>query len=84
MPYATLPRQGKLFFAHFRDCDGTREHFHETFHDDGPTDMARVIRTYAECGYNGPIRVDHVPTMAGERNDAPATSCWATCTRWGI
>lgn len=64
-------RQDKLFFVHFRDVSGTREDFHECFHDDGMTDMARAVRTYQAWGYRGPIRVDHVPTMAGERADIP-------------
>jgi mannonate dehydratase len=33
--------------------------------------MARAVKTYMDCGFSGPVRVDHVPTMAGERNDTP-------------
>jgi mannonate dehydratase len=62
---------GKLFFVHFRDVRGTAERFEETFHDDGPTDMPAMLKLYHEAGFDGPIRVDHVPTMAGERNDNP-------------
>ncbi len=58
-------------FVHFRDVRGTKTDFHETFHDNGPTDMAACIRAYREIGYSGPARVDHVPTMAGEANDRP-------------
>ena len=61
----------KLFFVHFRDVAGTADCFRETFHDNGSTDMAEAIRTYRDCGYTGPVRVDHVPTMAGEPNDMP-------------
>jgi mannonate dehydratase len=61
----------KLFFVHFRDIRGSRGDFHETFHDNGQTDMVRVVKTYADCGFSGPVRVDHVPTMAGEPNDSP-------------
>lgn len=64
-------KQGKIFFVHFRDIAGSKEHFHETFHDNGPTDMAKCLRLYDEVGFKGPIRIDHVPTMAGERNDQP-------------
>lgn len=64
-------KQDKLFFVHFRDVKGTAERFEETFHDNGPTDMARVLRLYHESGFDGPIRVDHVPTLAGEANDKP-------------
>lgn len=61
----------RVVFVHFRDVEGTAESFHETFHDDGPTDMPGMIRLYHELGFRGPIRVDHVPTLAGESNDAP-------------
>lgn len=64
-------KQNKIFFVHFRDIAGTKEHFHETFHDNGPTDMAKCLRLYNEVGFDGPIRIDHVPTMAGENNDQP-------------
>jgi D-mannonate dehydratase len=60
----------RIVFVHFRDIAGTREDFTETFHDDGPTDMAAMLRLYHELGFRGPIRVDHVPSMAGEE-DAP-------------
>jgi mannonate dehydratase len=33
--------------------------------------MAAMIRLYREIGFEGPIRVDHVPSMAGEANDHP-------------
>lgn len=58
-------------FVHFRDVRGTKTDFHETFHDNGPTDMAACIRAYNEIGYAGLARVDHVPTMAGEPTDTP-------------
>lgn len=63
--------QDKLFFVHFRDILGTREQFRETFHDNGQTDMAAALRCYQVVGYHGPVRVDHVPTMAGEENAQP-------------
>ena len=62
---------GKIFFVHLRDVEGTREHFHETFHDNGPVDLARMLRIYHECGFRGPIRPDHAPTLDGESNDKP-------------
>lgn len=64
-------KQKKLFFVHFRDIVGTLESFHETFHDNGQTDMVRALRCYKEVGFDGPVRIDHVPTMAGEANDRP-------------
>ena len=69
---AMIPELGnRIVFVHFRDVEGTAEVFHETFHDDGPTDMPRLIQLYHQAGFTGPIRVDHVPTMAGEANDRP-------------
>jgi mannonate dehydratase len=64
-------RQGKVFFVHFRDIEGGREHFRETFHDNGPTDMARMLQIYSENGFDGPIRPDHAPTLVGEVTDTP-------------
>lgn len=61
----------KINFVHFRDVRGTKECFHETFQDNGPTDMAAAIRAYKEIGYHGYVRVDHVPTMAGESGERP-------------
>jgi mannonate dehydratase len=61
----------KLFFVHFRDVEGNASKFNETFHDAGKTDMAEAVRVYREVGFDGPIRVDHVPTMAGEENGTP-------------
>lgn len=58
----------RIRFVHIRDVAGTRDHFHETFHDNGPTDMAAMLRCYRDIGFTGPLRSDHVPTMAGEDN----------------
>jgi mannonate dehydratase len=64
-------QRGAIGFVHFRDVRGTPERFVETFHDDGQTDMVAAMRAYAEIGFSGPLRPDHVPTMAGEANDMP-------------
>jgi mannonate dehydratase len=61
----------KVFFVHYRDIEGTREHFRETFHDNGPSDMPRIMQAYAESGFRGPMRPDHAPTMEGESNENP-------------
>lgn len=63
--------QGKIKFVHFRDISGNKEAFHETFHDNGMTDMDATIKQYKKIGYEGPIRIDHVPSMEGEENDTP-------------
>ncbi len=56
----------KIFFIHFRNARGNKYKFNETFHDNGSIDMAGILRLYKKCGVNVPIRVDHVPLMAGE------------------
>lgn len=61
-------KKRKIFFVHIRDVKGTRENFRETFHDNGPTDMVAIFKAYKEIGFNGPLRSDHVPTMAGDDN----------------
>ena len=56
----------KIFFAHFRDVQGTVPKFQEVFHDDGKTDMPAAMRAYYEVGFEGPMRPDHGATMEGE------------------
>jgi mannonate dehydratase len=61
----------KVFFVHYRDIDGKGERFRETVHDNGPTDMVKILKIYSDNGFDGPIRPDHAPTMEGEDNDRP-------------
>jgi mannonate dehydratase len=61
----------KINFVHFRDVEGDADRFVETWHDDGPTDMQAAMDAYREVGFDGPMRPDHVPTMAGEDNSNP-------------
>ena len=46
--------------------------FEETFHDEGQTDMKACMRAYKEIGFDGVIRTDHAPVMAGESGENPA------------
>jgi mannonate dehydratase len=64
-------RQKKLFFAHFRNVKGSCPAFEESFHDDGDVNMAAVMRAYLDIAFDGPIRPDHVPLLAGEEGKAP-------------
>ncbi|MBX3012002.1 MAG: mannonate dehydratase [Caldilineaceae bacterium] len=61
--------QGKIFFVHFRDVQGTPEKFAETFHDNGKTNMLECMKAYRDIGFEGVLRPDHVPTMEGDNND---------------
>lgn len=56
----------KIFFIHFRNVRGTRQHFQETFHDNGCLPMARLMELYYDLGLSVPIRPDHVPVYPGE------------------
>ncbi len=62
----------KIFFVHFRDIQGDRWKFNESFHDDGITDMYAAMKAYYEIGFDGIARPDHVPTMVGEDNSKPS------------
>ncbi|NBV21538.1 MAG: mannonate dehydratase [Proteobacteria bacterium] len=70
---ATIRRLGKyIHYVHFRDVRGTGpEHFTETFHDNGPTDMVAAMAAYREAGFAGPMRPDHVPQLIGEEAGEP-------------
>ena len=61
----------RIFFIHFRNVRGNPCCFQETFHDNGDIDMADAIRLYVRHGVDVPIRVDHVPTLAGEQLQIP-------------
>jgi mannonate dehydratase len=69
---AAIRRLGEhIRYVHFRDVRGTAESFAETFHDNGQTDMVAAMRAYREIGFDGPIRPDHVPQLAGEDDGEP-------------
>jgi mannonate dehydratase len=59
----------RIKYVHFRDVRGSVPNFTETFHDNGPNDMAEAIQTYIDIGFDGPIRPDHVPVLHGEPID---------------
>lgn len=56
----------KIFFLHIRDVVGKKEEFRETFHDNGSTDMAKVMQWAQRYAPNCVVRPDHTPAMAGE------------------
>ena len=58
----------KIYLVHFRNTKGEPNHFRETFHDNGDIDMANLMKIYMKYDVDVPIRVDHVPTMAGEKS----------------
>lgn len=72
----TFGEQGKIFFVHFRDVRGDVDHFVETFHDEGKTDMLACMEAYRDVGYDGVCRPDHVPTVIGDDNANAAYSMY--------
>jgi len=63
-------RQGKLFHVHFRNVRGTlptHQGFTEPMVDDGDMDMAQVLRTLDEVGYDGIIDYDHLMQITGDQ-----------------
>lgn len=76
-------KAGKINYVHFRnvqDLSGQKPStkFTETFHDEGQIDMYAAMKAYYDIGYKGPIRPDHVPTMAGDSNEHPGYSTIGT------
>lgn len=67
-------KKNVISFVHFRNVRGYRQHFNETFIDDGQMDMAKLMQILYDTGYKGPLRPDHVPTMAGDSNSFPGYS----------
>jgi mannonate dehydratase len=63
-----------IHFVHFRNVRGGKFNFEETFHDEGQIDMYAAMKAYYDIGFKGPIRPDHVPTMAGDSNEQPGYS----------
>lgn len=87
---ADIPAIAKYFgkrklihFVHFRNVRGGKFKFEETFHDEGQIDMYKAMEAYYNVGFRGPIRPDHVPTMAGDSNDFPGYSTIGSLFAWG-
>ena len=69
---ATARHFGKrIAFIHARDVEGTVEDFTELFHDQGDVDQLALMRVYRELGLDVPLRGDHVPEMAYDRELTP-------------
>ncbi len=59
-------KKKKIFFIHLRDVEGNKYKFRETFHDNGPTNMSKMLQHYYDNGFDGAVRPDHAPAMYGE------------------
>jgi mannonate dehydratase len=41
------------------------------FHDEAAAELMETLRVCHDVGFDGPLRCDHVPTLAGEENAQP-------------
>lgn len=64
-------RNGRLCFLHLRAVKGTAESFEEVFHDEAAAELIETLTACRQEGFSGPLRCDHVPTLAGESNENP-------------
>ena len=60
----------RIHLVHFRDVQGTVEHFNECFIGEGRYNPTKIMKALYDYGYNGPILDDHVPFLTND-------------TRWG-
>ena len=56
-------RTGRIAYIHFRNVRGKVPYYHETFIDEGDTDMLRALRILKRNGYDGVLIPDHTPLM---------------------
>jgi mannonate dehydratase len=58
--------RNKIFWAHFRNINGTANHFSEAFPDTGQVNMLRSLKAYKKIGYNGYLTPDHKLGIVGD------------------
>jgi mannonate dehydratase len=62
-------KMGKLWKIHFRNVTAPIPDFVETYIDDGYTDMWKLMKTLVDVDFRGNLIADHVPAMAGGRQN---------------
>ncbi len=72
-------RAGRIAYVHLRNVRGKVPHYHETFVDDGDTDMLRVLKILHGNGFDGVIIPDHTPLLTC---DAPWHAGMAYALGW--
>lgn len=58
--------RGKLFTVHLRNVTSPLPAFAETFLDNGYVDMAEVMHTLVDTGFDGLVIPDHFPALTGD------------------
>lgn len=64
--------RGKLLDIDFRNVSSPLPVFHETFPDEGYTDMYQVMKALRQVKYSSGIVPDHIPALSGEGEDRRA------------
>ncbi len=54
----------RIAYVHLRNVRGELPKFTEVLIDEGDVDMARALRIYHKCGYEGAFIPDHYPALA--------------------
>ena len=62
-------KMGKLWKIHFRNITAPIPDFVETYIDNGYTDMYKLMKTLVDVDFRGNLIADHVPAMAGGKNN---------------
>lgn len=70
--------EGRIFYVHFRDVQGTVPRFQECFPNEGNVDMLAALRTLHEVGFDGFLIDDHVPAMLDDSDWHHRGRAWCT------
>lgn len=61
--------QKRIAYVHLRNVRGELPKFTEVLIDEGDVDMARALRIYHQCGYEGSFIPDHYPRLASAKEN---------------
>jgi mannonate dehydratase len=70
--------KGQIVYVHFRDVQGTGDHFSECFIGEGNLNVTTVLRTLKDVGFDGALIDDHVPHLLGDEGWAPRGRAYST------
>jgi mannonate dehydratase len=76
-----LGPDGAIAYVHFRDVVGTVPSFREGFLGEGNLNPARVMRRLDDCGFEGFVIDDHVPSLVGDPDRDSASPTEVYCSR---
>ena len=69
---------GRIFYVHFRDVQGSVPRFQECFPNEGNVDMLAALRALQEVGFDGFLIDDHVPAMLDDSAWHHRGRAWCT------